>query len=200
MNTQRAMSDIRDIGDILARAQHTSCFRPLPIATTALIAIFAALLSASTHGSSFVGESSFVGYWLAVACLNAMILAGDLAIRFWKTESELQRGKTRVAIYQFSPSLLIGAYATICLLPAEEHPGTLLPGLWCLITSLGIFATLSNAPPSMVFPAAFYAIVGGLYLRFDEWAVGLGPWSMGLAFGIGQAWVALVLWRGFKHD
>lgn len=200
MNTQQALSDIREIGDILARTQHTSCIRPAPIACTAVAAIVAASFADVTTHPMLVGDRSFVSYWLAVAVVCAAMIAIDLGRRYWTTDSELQRGRTRVAIYQFAPCLLVGGFATLCLLPVIEHPSSLLPGLWCIIVSLGIFATLSNAPPAMIFPAAFYAIIGGLFWRFDEWAVGLGSWSMGFAFGIGQLWTALILWRGPSHD
>ncbi|MDZ4850720.1 MAG: hypothetical protein SGI77_15645 [Pirellulaceae bacterium] len=200
MNAQQAIDDIREIGEILARARHTSCIRATPIAGTALVAIIAASLAGFALEPMFPGEASFVRYWFVVACLNALIVAVDLGVRYWNTDSELQRGTTRIAIYQFAPCLFIGGFATLCLLPTGEQPSSLLPGLWCIIISLGLFATLNNAPPAMIFPAAFYAIVGGLFWRFDEWTVGLGSWSMGLAFGIGQLWTAAVLWRGPNND
>ncbi len=200
MNTQQALSDIREIGDILARTQHTSCIRPAPIACTAAIALVAAFLGDAWMGPMHVGDRVFVGYWMAVAMLNAAIITIDLGMRYWTTDSELQRGRTRIAIYQFAPCLWVGGFATLCLLPTQEQPSSLLPGIWCILISLGIFATLNNAPRAMVFPAAFYAIVGGLFLRFEEWTVGLGAWSMGLAFGIGQLWTAWILWRGPSHD
>lgn len=200
MNTQQALSEIREIGDILARTQHTSCIRPAPIACTSIVAFVAAVVSDVSFDPMHVGEASFVGYWLGVAILSALIIAIDLGMRYWTTDSELQRGRTRIAIYQFSPCLLIGGFVTLCLLPDQEHSRSLLPGLWCILISLGIFATLNNAPRAMIFPAAFYAIIGGLFLRFDEWTVGLGSWSMGFAFGIGQLWTALILWRGPSHE
>ena len=200
MNMQQALSDIREIGDILARTQHTSCIRPAPIACTAAIAVAAASIAGVGSEPIYSGGATFICYWLAVACLCAVVIAVDLGFRFWTTDSELQRGRTRIAIYQFSPCLLIGAFSTLCLFPVEEQRASLLPGLWCIIIALGIFATLSNAPRAMVFPAAFYAIVGGLFLRFDEWTVGMGPWSMGMAFGVGQLWIAYILWRGPSHD
>jgi hypothetical protein len=200
MNTHRALSEIREIGDILARTQHTSCIRPTPIACTSLLGFAAAFYADASIGPMIMGSEAFVGYWFLVAALCVLMMAFDLGKRYWTTDSELQRGRTRIAIYQFAPCLLIGGFATLCLLPTHSQPSSMLPGLWCILVSLGIFATLNNAPRAMVFPAAFYAIIGGLFWRFDEWTIGLGSWSMGLAFGIGQLWTALVLWRGPSHD
>ena len=199
MNARRALSDIREIGDTLARAQHTSCFRAAPIALTAIIAFAFAMLPGVCIEPMAAGQSFFVYYWLGIAILNLLIVCVDLGVRYLKTDSELQRGKTRNSLYQFTPCVFIGAYSTLTLLPLGRHSDSLLPGLWCVLMSLGIFATVNNAPKAMVFPAAFYAIAGGLFWRFEEWTVELGAWSMGLSFGIGQAWMALVLWRG-PHD
>ncbi len=200
MNTRQALSNIREISDILARTQHTSCIRPAPIACTAVVAFVAAWLSDASVDPVRVGDASFVAYWLGIAVLCAMIITIDLGMRYWSTDSELQRGRTRISIYQFSPFLLIGGFVTLCLFPTQEQPRSLLPGLWCIIVSLGIFATLNNAPRAMIFPAAFYAIIGGLFLRFGEWTIGFGSWSMGFAFGIGQLWTAVILWRGPSHE
>jgi hypothetical protein len=200
MNTQQALSEIKEIGDILARTQHTSCFRPFPIAGTALLGLVAASFAETVMSPMIMGSGAFVGYWFAVAMLCVLAMAADLGKRYWTTDSELQRGRTRIALYQFAPCLLIGGFTTLCVLPTHEQPSSMLPGLWCILISLGIFATLNNAPRAMVFPAAFYAIIGGLFWRFEDWTIGLGSWSMGLAFGVGQLWTAAILWRGPSHD
>jgi hypothetical protein len=198
MEMHRALSGIREMGDVLARARHSTCFRPIPIALTALMAVVASVMSPLFVESGSPMGASFVRYWIVIAGVNAMIVAIDLGHQYWRTDSELQRSKTRIAIYQFAPCIVIGAFATLCLTSTNHLYVSLLPGLWCMVVSLGMFATLYNAPPAMIFPAAYYAVVGGLYWRFNAWSCGLGPWSMGIAFGIGQAWIAVVLWRGVR--
>lgn len=200
MNIHQAVSDIRDISDLLARSAHSTCFRPIPIAITSAVAFTAALACGPVTGNATVKDALFAQYWVAIALLNVLVHSIDLFVRYRATESELVRGKTRQVIYQLVPCLAMGAIVTVCLGQDLKQFGPLLPGLWCCFVSLSVFATLANGPRALIYPAIFYALFGAFYLQYSQSLVPFGAWAMGFAFGIGQAWLAYIHWQGSRHE
>ncbi len=76
MNTQQALSEIREIGDILARIQHTSCIRPTPIACSAVLAFTAASNAEAAMSPMSMGSGEFVGYWMVFPAAFYAIIGG----------------------------------------------------------------------------------------------------------------------------
>ena len=68
----------------------------------------------------------------------------------------------------------------------------MLPWLWQIIFSLGIFASLRFLQRPMVLAAAWYLGCGLVCLSFGD-ARALSPWAMGVPFSVGQTVVAAVL-------
>ncbi len=59
MDMHRALSEIREIGDILARARPTTCFRPLPVAINRAIALVASALVQLGNIFGYTRDRSF---------------------------------------------------------------------------------------------------------------------------------------------
>jgi len=68
----------------------------------------------------------------------------------------------------------------------------ILPGLWQVIFSLGIFSSCRFLPRPMIAAGVWYMLTGLLCLTLDGRRA-FEPWTMGLAFGIGQLLVAGIL-------
>src|SRR5258708_6260503 len=73
----------------------------------------------------------------------------------------------------------------------------LLPGLWSLSFSLGIFAARPNLPRGIGWVGLFYLLAGTLLLT--PVGTSLGALGMGGAFGFGQLFMALVLYWNLER-
>ena len=70
----------------------------------------------------------------------------------------------------------------------------MLPGLWQIFYSLGLFAACRSLPRPMRAAAAWYLVAGLASLAFASEANALSPWAMALPFGIGQFLMAALLY------
>jgi hypothetical protein len=97
------------------------------------------------------------------------------------------------AVEQFLPALATGVLLTLVVL-RHYTPTTfwMLPGLWQIIFSLGVFASCRFLPRLMLI-AGFWYLATGLLSLFLGNARALAPWTMGLAFGGGQLLIAAIL-------
>jgi hypothetical protein len=68
----------------------------------------------------------------------------------------------------------------------------IIPGLWQLISSLGVFSSCRFLPRPMVAAGAWYMLTGLICISLGD-ARALSPWTMGISFGMGQLLVAAIL-------
>jgi hypothetical protein len=71
----------------------------------------------------------------------------------------------------------------------------MLPGLWQLVFSLGIFASCRSLPRPMFAAAVWYLVAGLASLAFANGAHAFSPFAMAVPFGLGQLYMAVVLYR-----
>src|SRR5262249_34208647 len=101
---------------------------------------------------------------------------------------------------QFCPCLAAGALLTIVLVRAAPESVWMLPGLWQIIYSLGIFASCRLLPRATFWVAAFYLVTGLTLLAVAPGDASLSPWAMALPFGAGQLLAAAVLYSTLERD
>jgi hypothetical protein len=87
-----------------------------------------------------------------------------------------------------------GASATWAVVRFSPEAANLLPGLWAIIFSLGIFASCRQLPPSAVLVAVYYLAAGTACLAMARGVHSLSPWAMAGTFGVGQLFTAIVLY------
>ena len=103
-----------------------------------------------------------------------------------RSTSPLTREVTWLAVEQFLPAVVAGGLLTYALTTVAPESVWLLPGLWQVLFSLGVFASCRLLPRATFGVGIFYMAAGLMSL---VWALGeaaLSPWAMGLPFGIGQ--------------
>ena len=84
--------------------------------------------------------------------------------------------------------------------PVEEAGDLwMLPGLWELIFSLGVFASCRFLPRQMFAVGVWYLACGLTCLMAASGSKALSPWEMGIPFGVGQLLVAVVLQYCFEE-
>lgn len=191
----KALGDIRRIRRQVARSTEFRGYGPATLAGTAAIAVVAAgaqsvlIPDAANHGREYVG------IWLLTAMFSAALAGTQMYTRSRRMHSGMSDEMMLMAVEQFLPSLGAGLLITIVLL--RYTPGTLwmLPGIWQMVFSLGIFASCRFLPRPMLAAGAWYLMAGLVCISLGDGRA-LSPWAMGVAFGVGQLLVAGVLYFG----
>jgi hypothetical protein len=98
-----------------------------------------------------------------------------------------------LACEQFIPCVVGGAALTVTIGRFTPDVAWMLPGLWAIVFSLGLFASLRLLPGAMIVPALWYMLLGCLCLALGPTRAGFAPWTMIATFGVGQAGLAAVL-------
>jgi hypothetical protein len=71
----------------------------------------------------------------------------------------------------------------------------MLPGLWQIVFSLGIFASCRSLPRPMFGAGVWYLAAGLASLAFANDARAFSPYAMAVPYGLGQLYIAIVLYR-----
>jgi hypothetical protein len=84
----------------------------------------------------------------------------------------------------------------LAILQWKFAPETLwmLPGLWQVLVSLGVFASVRLLPRTIALGGAWYFLSGFTVLVIASQSHALSPWTMGLPFAIGQLLLAALLY------
>jgi hypothetical protein len=143
---------------------------------------------------------TYLALWIGAAVISGGSAVMEMVIRARNAGSSLSREQTALVMEQFLPCLAAGALVTLVL--ARSAPGSvwILPGLWQVFYSLGIFATSRLLPRPMSAVAVFYAACGATVLATSQGEWALNPLAMALPFGLGQFLAAAVLYRTLERD
>lgn len=193
----RALADISAIRDQMARGTVFRGYGPAALAATGLLALAAAFVQSQWIDDPLRDIATYLSLWVATAAL-AVIIVGSEAIRRSRREHDgLADDMLRAAAGQFLPAAIAGVLLTLVLVRIDDAPLWMLPGLWQLMFSLGVFASCRSLPRAMVAVAVWYLAAGLACLAVGSGAHALSPWAMGVPFLAGQMLAALVLKQSF---
>jgi hypothetical protein len=195
----KALGDISSIRRQMARSTQFRGYGPATLASTALFAVLAA--GAQTlwvpDAPSHVG--TYLSVWIWTALVSAGLIAVQMHTRTRRIHSGLADEMIRMAIAQFLPSVIAGALLTVALVRFVPQELWMIPGLWQIIFSLGIFSSCRFLPRPMVAAGAWYLMTGLFCVSLGD-ARAFSPWAMGIPYGVGQMLVAGVLFFTAKED
>ena len=95
--------------------------------------------------------------------------------------------------------LAAGGLLTVAVARGLPEALGLLPGLWQVLFSLGIFASSRLLPRAIWGVAAFYLASGFACLLRARLGAAPAPWAMGVPFGVGQFLAAAVLYWNLER-
>ncbi len=98
------------------------------------------------------------------------------------------------AVEQFLPAAAAALAMPIFLLRFSPQSLWMMPGLWQIFMSLGIFASVRSLPRAVAWSGGWYFLSGFLCLLLAAQSRALSPWLMGLPFFGGQMLVAVILY------
>ena len=96
------------------------------------------------------------------------------------------------------PSAIAGALLTITLVRWVPHALWMVPGMWQITFSLGVFSSCRFLPRPMIAAGAWYLLTGLACIALAD-ARALSPWAMGIPYGAGQLLVAAILFFTAKE-
>jgi hypothetical protein len=188
----KALGDITNIRKQVALTTQFRGYGPTTLAATGVLALLAAASQSVWVPEPADHMQAYLRIWLATAILSAALTGTQMYTRSRRMHSGLSDEMIRIAVEQFLPSVGAGFLITLVLTCFAPSALWMLPGLWQVIFSLGIFSSCRFLPRPMVAAGAWYLLTGLICLSLaDDRA--LAPWTMGLAFGVGQLLVAGVL-------
>ena len=190
---RQALAEIRAIRTQVARGTQFLGYGPRSIAASGLLALAVAGIQARWLAGSVRDISEFLAIWIATAALSVVLSAWETVTRVRRLHDGFAKEMTHAAVEQFLPAIVAGILLTVVLVKATPQVTWMLPGLWELVFSLGVFASCRFLPRPMFGVGLWYLAAGLACLAIASVRQTLSPWSMGIPFGVGQLLVAVVL-------
>ena len=193
LNLDRALTDIRAMRSQIARGTEFRGYGPVAFAATGLLAIGAAVAQAIWIDEPATDLTSYLGLWIGTAIVSGTIIAADVITRSRRVHSGLADEMIRSAAEQLLPAVVAGGLLTVVLFHFAPESLHLLPGLWQIILSLGIFASCRSLPAQFILIGVWYLGAGLVCLALARDGAEFSPWAMGLPFGAGQLLAAALI-------
>jgi len=198
-NLQRALAEISEIRSQIARGPEFRGYGPASVAASGIFALLVAAVQARWPASLDHDFSSYSTVWIATAAISLIMAAIETVLRAKRVHSSLANEMIYQATARFLPALTAGLLLTVVIARFAPHRVGMLPGLWQVIFSLGIFASCEFLPGRMFLVGMWYLAAGLICLASGADDGGLSPWAMGIPFGVGQLMVAAVLQFGYRE-
>jgi hypothetical protein len=189
----KALSEISAIRGQIARGAVFRGYGPVTLATTGLLALAAATMQAYWLPTPQRDVVAYLAIWVPTAVLSLLIISLETITRARRLHCGLAAQMVQAAAEQFVPAIVAGLLLTVVLLRYAPQGLWMLPGLWQVVFSLGVFASCRFLPRAMFAAGIWYLCCGLMCLSIGPGQRALGPWMMGVPFGAGQLIVAAVL-------
>ncbi|HEY6482983.1 MAG TPA: hypothetical protein VIY54_05595 [Steroidobacteraceae bacterium] len=194
----RALAEIDAIRGQIARAAEFRGYGPATVAASGFLGIAVAGVQGLLIKSPMHASGEYLTLWIGTAVVAVTLTGVEMIARTRRIYSRLALEMMHSAVDRFVPPLLAGLLLTAVLVHSAPHCLWMLPGLWQVLFSLGIFSSCKLLPRPMFAAGLWYLITGLACLAAGGGDASLSPWAMGLPFGLGQLLVAAVLQFGYR--
>jgi hypothetical protein len=188
----KALVDISSMRRQMARSTEFRGYGPATLAGTAGFAVLAATAQSFWVRDPANQIGTYLGIWIWTAAVSAALIGIQMHTRSRRIHSGLADEMIRTAVEQFLPSAIAGALLTIVLVRWVPHALWMVPGMWQIIFSLGVFSSCRFLPRPMIAAGAWYLLTGLACIALGDTRA-LSPWAMGIPYGVGQLLVATIL-------
>ena len=197
MDFNRALAEINALRGQMARSTEFRGYGPATIAATGLLGLAAGMGQGwlLPHPAQDIGD--YLLLWIMTAAIAITAISLETIPRTWRMHPSLGREMILNAAMHFVPPVAAGILLTLVLLHSAPQSLWMLPGLWQLMFSLGVFSSCQLLPGAMAAVGVWYLCCGLLILATGNPSLSLSGPAMGIPFGIGQLLVAAILYRGY---
>jgi len=190
----KALADIIAIRSQLAAGTAFRGYGPAAIAATSGVALITAFLQYLFLADPTKSPLTFFFGWAAAAALSGAMIWIEMVARTRRHHSGLADAMLYQAIEQFLPAAIAGVLLAVMLWKFAPETLWLLPGLWQVLTGLGVFASVRSLPRTVALAGGWYFVAGFVVLLLASHSHTLSPWAMGLPFVVGQALMAAIIY------
>ena len=188
----KALSEISSIRRQVAHSTEFRGYGPATLAGTGILAFAAAGAQAVRLPDPANHMPRYLSIWVIAAALSATMIGIEMYARTRRIHSGMADEMIRVAVEQFLPSVGAGALITLALVRYVPAVLWMLPGLWQIVFSLGVFSSCRFLPRAVAAVGAWYLLTGLTCIALGD-SRALSPWAMGFPYGVGQLLVAGIL-------
>jgi hypothetical protein len=199
MELREALSQIAEIRQQMARTEVFRGYRSVPVAFSGVLAWATAIAQALWIPEPTRDVRSYLFLWIGAAAVGIAAAAVEMVLRA-RHSSGWAREQTWLAVEQFLPCVVAGGLTTLVIARSAESIVWVLPGLWSILFSLGIFASRRLLPRATFGVAIYYLVAGLTCFALAQGDRALSPWAMGIPFGGGQLLAAAVLYGTLERD
>lgn len=189
----KALVDIAAVRAQLAKTSEFRGYGPTTLAATGLLAVVAAVFQACFITDPARDTISYLALWVATAAISIVLIGTEVITRSRRVHSGMADEMLRLAVEQLLPSIAAGVLVTWVLARYAPQSLWILPGLWQLFLSLGCFASSRTLPRPLLAIAFWYMGTGLACLAMANGPQAFAPLAMGLPFGLGQMFAAMIL-------
>ncbi|WJR78238.1 hypothetical protein [Bradyrhizobium sp. NP1] len=190
----KALADIVAIRSQLAAGTAFRGYGPATIAATGAVALLTAILQHHWLADPTHNPILFFAGWSVAAVLSAAMIWIEMRARSRRHHSGLADAMIHQAVEQFLPAGVAGVLLAAVLWKFAPETLWMLPGLWQILVSLGIFASVRSLPRSVAIAGAWYFVAGFSVVMIASHSHTLSPWTMGLPFAAGQVLMAAIIY------
>lgn len=195
---QQALSEIQSIRCQVARGTEFRGYGPASIAVSGILALIVAAVQAWWMAKTANSDVTiWLRVWAGTAAVSVLLSGIETLLRARRVHVGFAREMVQSAVESFLPAIMVGFLLTVVIVRVAPQDYWMLPGLWELIFSLGVFASCRFLPRHMFAVGVWYLAAGLFCLAAASVTRTLLPWAMGIPFGIGQLLVAAVLQFGY---
>jgi len=195
----KALGDISSIRRQVAHSTEFRGFGPATLAGTGFLAIFAAVAQALWLPDPANHVAAYLSIWISTAVLSAGLIGTEMYARTRRIHSGMADEMIHMAVEQFLPAAGAGVLLTIVLVRNVPAALWMLPGIWQVIYSLGVFSSCRFLPRPVVAVGVWYLLTGLISIALAD-SRALSPWVMGISYGVGQLLVAGILLFSNQED
>jgi hypothetical protein len=189
----KALADISAIRSQIAAGTAFRGYGPAVVAATGGLALITAVFQFLWLDDPTGHPLIFFSGWAAIAFVSGGMIWIEMQARSRRHHSGLSDAMIHQAVEQFLPVGVAGASLAVVLWKFAPETLWMLPGLWQVLVSLGVFASVRSLPRTVALAGAWYFVAGFAILMLASDSHALSPWTMGLPFVIGQSLMAAVL-------
>jgi hypothetical protein len=191
---QQALSEIHSIRTQVARGTEFRGYGPASIAASGILALVVAAAQTQWMAKSAKADLAiWLGVWAGTAVVSVFLAGLETFVRARRVHVGFAKEMVQSAVAQFLPAVMVGFLLAVVMMRVAPGECWMLPGLWELIFSLGVFASCRFLPRQMFAVGVWYLAAGLFCLVAGSATRSLSPWTMGIPFGVGQLLVAAVL-------
>src|SRR5271165_4468523 len=142
---RQALNEINAIRTQVARDTQFRGYGPISIGASGVLAL---IVAAVQSGIAKDNRDFFPFFyvWATTAVIAVGLTATEMIRRTRRVHTGLANEMIQAAVEQFLPALVVGVLLTAVLISAAPRELWMLPGLWQLLFSLGVFASCRFLP------------------------------------------------------